>query len=163
MPRLILILCLVMWPSFLSADERPENLSAGYRFIGNYKLNSKIMIERGDSMPVIIAPLLYRVYSDGIDVRVYCVAAGDESYTAYDVYRSDGVGVARKSGEIDIVAGVQGYSTKGDMVRQISVTRKSLTMVKMPPRSHRILVTRAIAVKALAVTPPAKQSTVPQR
>ncbi len=160
---LILTLSLVMLSFVLSAEERPQNLPSGYRFIGNYKLNSKMIVERGNTMPVTISPLLYRVYSDGIDVRVYCVATGDESYTTYDIYRSDGVGIARKSGEIDVVAGVQGYSTKGDMVRQISVTRKSLTMVKMPPRSHRVLITRANAIKALPVIPSAKQSTTPRR
>ena len=164
LPRLILTLCLVMLSSALRADEqRPKNLPDGYRFIGNYKLNSKMMVERGDTMPVTISPLLYSVYSDGIAVRVYCIAAGDESYSTYDIYRSDGVGVARKSGEIDIVAGVQGFSTKGDMVRQISVTRKSLTLVKMPPRSHHVLITRAIAIKALPATPSAKQPAIPRR
>lgn len=98
-------------------------------------------------MPVVISPLTYRVYSDGIDVRVYCRSAGEESFTSYQIYRSDGIGISKSSGEIQVVAGVQGICKKGEMIRQISVTRSSLTMVKMPPRSHRVLVTRAVAVK----------------
>lgn len=152
-----------MLPSGLMAEDQPANLPAGYRFIGTYKLNSKIMVERGDAMPVVISPLIYRVFSDGIDVRVYCKAAGEESFTSYGIYRSDGVGVARKSGEIDVVAGVQAYSTQGEMVRQISVTRSSLTMVKMPPRSHRVLITRATAIKNQPATPSVKQPSVPQQ
>lgn len=131
----------------LSAEDRPEKLPAGYRYIGTYKMSSKVKVEKGESMPVVISPLIYRIYSDGIDVRVYCRSAGEDSFTAYQIYRSDGVGVARESGEINVVAGVQAMSTKGDMVRQISVTRSSITMVKMPPRSHRVIVTRAIALK----------------
>ena len=98
-------------------------------------------------MPVVISPLSYSVYSDGIDVRVYCIKAGDESFTSYQIYRSDGVGVTKASGELQVVAGVQGVCKDGDMVRQISVTRGSLTMVKMPPRSHRVLITRATATQ----------------
>ncbi|NCF13429.1 MAG: hypothetical protein GWP68_08650, partial [Verrucomicrobiaceae bacterium] len=64
----------------------------------------------------------------------------------YQIYRSDGIGVTRKSGEIDLVAGVQALNTSAEMVRQISVTRNSITMVKMPPRSHRVIITRAIAM-----------------
>lgn len=137
-------------------EERPAKLPAGFRYIGHYKLNSKIRVENGDTMPVVISPLVYRVFSDGIDVRVYCFASGEDSYTTYEIYRSDGIGVARKSGEIDVVAGVQASCTKGDMVRQLSVTRNSLTMVKMPPRSHRVIVTRAIALKSDQTNTPKK-------
>lgn len=151
---LILALSLSVFSGTLSAEDRPTKLPAGFRFIGHYKLNSKIRVENGETMPVVISPLIYRVYSDGMDVRVYCLAAGEESFTTYEIYRSDGIGVARKSGEIDLVAGVQAYCTKGQMIRQLSVTRNSLTMVKMPPRSHRVLITRATAVKEA----PAKES-----
>lgn len=124
----------------------PVGLPAGYRYIGRYQLRSKTRVENGRAMPVVIAPLVYRVYSDGIEVRVYVKSGGEESYTGYGIYRSDGIGVARRSGEIDVVAGVQAYCTKGEMIRQVSVTRDSITMVKMPPRSHRVLVTCATAL-----------------
>lgn len=135
-------------PGWLRADDQaPPNLPAGFRLIGNYQLKSKVKVENAQSMPVVISPLKYRVYSDGIDVRVYCQSAGEESYTSYRIYRSDGVGVAKSSGEIQVVAGVQGICKKGEMIRQISVTRSRLTMVKMPPRSHRVLVTQADVIK----------------
>jgi len=110
-------------------------------------------VEYGQAMPVVISPLTYRVYSDGIDVRVYCRTAGEDSFTSYQIYRSDGVGVSKSSGEIQVVAGVQAMCKKGEMLRQISVTRNSLTMVRMPPRSHRVLVTRATAIDAKATAP----------
>lgn len=145
------------------AQDHPDGLPAGYRLIGNFELNSKLRVERGECTPVVIAPLSYRVYSDGMDVRVYCVDADEDNYTAYAIYRSDGVGVARRSGEIDLVAGVQAYSTKGGMVRQISVTRHSLTMVKMPPRSHRVIITRAVAVNDAEKNSTSVQARVPER
>lgn len=149
---LILTMNLSVFSGALFGADRPARLPEGFRFIGHYKLTSKIRVENGDTMPVVILPLVYRVYSDGIDVRVYCLTAGEESFTNYEIYRSDGVGVARKSGEFDVVAGVQAYCTKGGMIRQLSVTRNSLTMVKMPQRSHRVLVTRATAVKNAPTT-----------
>lgn len=144
---LFLAMGLSVMSGSLYGDARPDNLPESFRFIGIYQLNSKIRVENGAAMPVVISPVIYRVFSDGIDVRVYGRAGNEDSYTNYVIYRADGVGMARKSGEIDIVAGVQAYSTNGEMIRQVSVTRNSLTLVKMPPRSHRVLVTRAFVVK----------------
>ncbi|MBT8043702.1 MAG: hypothetical protein KJO79_02025 [Verrucomicrobiae bacterium] len=149
--KVMLTLMVSVLVGSLCAEDRPAGLSAGYRFIGHYKLNSKIRVEAGEAVPVVISPLTYRVFSDGIDVRVYCRSSGEDSFTNYEIYRSDGIGVARKTGEIDVVAGVQGYCTKGDMIRQVSVTRNSLTLVKMPPRSHRVVVTRAVAIKKASI------------
>ncbi len=131
-----------------NAQDQPGNLPAGYRYIGKYQLKSKVRVENGASQAVIISPLIYRVFSDGIEVRVYCKTAGEDNYTAYQIYRSDGVGVANSDRGIELIAGVQAYSTKAQMLRQISVTRNSLTMVKTPPRSHRVIITRAVSLGA---------------
>lgn len=154
--------CLLVTAGMVRADAPPAQLPAGFRFIGHYQLNSKIRVESGEAMPVVISPLRYRVYSDGIDVRVYCRTTDEENYTSYAIYRSDGVGTVQVSGEIDVVAGVQGSCTKGGMIRQISVTRNSLTMVKMPPRSHRVLITRAHAISSQPAAPSVKQPAVIQ-
>ena len=160
-PPLQLILCVMAlqlgWLAAAEVQERPQNLPVGFRFIGNYQLNSKLRIENGVSHAVVISPLVYRVFSDGMEVRVYCETAGEDSFTAYDIYRSDGVGVAKPAGEIELVAGVQAFSTKGKMLRQISVTRSSLTMVKTPPRSHRVIITRAKALSPSNTSPTADQ------
>lgn len=153
----LLVGCLCLAVSAVQAEDKPANLPAGFRFIGSYKLNSKLKVENGKVLPVVISPLVYRVYSDGMEVRVYCRAASSESFTSYDIYRSDGVGTAKPSGEIEVIAGVQGYSTKGDILRQISVTRSDLTMVKTPPRSHRVEIIRARAISSVATEPPAKR------
>lgn len=145
---LLAALCFLVQPVFANSSAPPANLPAGFRLIGSYQLKSKMKVENGEAMPVVISPLSYRVYSDGIDVRVYCHTAGEENFTNYRIYRSDGVGVAKPSGEIQVVAGVQAECKKGEMLRQISVTRNSLTMVKMPPRSHRVIITRAISSPA---------------
>lgn len=132
-------------------NDKPEKLPEGYRYIGTYRLVSKVRVEKAESMPVVISPLVYRVYSDGMDVRVYCRSAGEDSFTTYRIYRSDGVGDARGPGEINVIAGVQALCTTGGMTRQLSVTRASMTMVKMPPRSHRVVITRAVALKSETV------------
>ena len=143
---LVMTVILSVLPGRGYAEDRPAALPLGFRFIGNYQLSSKLRVEKGVSTAVVISPLYYRVYSDGIDVRVYCRSLDEENYIAYEIYRSDGIGVVRKSGEIDLVAGVQANSIKGGVIRQVSVTRNSLTMVNMPPRSHRVIITRAVAV-----------------
>ena len=146
--RLILASCVFsqFWLTALAdTSDLPEDIPAGYRLIGSYELNSKLRVENGVSQSVVISPLVYRVYSDGIDLRVYCETADEDSYTVYQIYRSDGVGVIKKTREIELVAGVQAYSTNGNILRQISVTRNSFTMVQIPPRSHRVIITRAIA------------------
>lgn len=154
--QILLIVCLsaLSVAMGLGAEElgRPDKLPATYRLIGHYQLISKLRVENSKSEAVVISPLLYRVYSDGMEVRVYVRASDEDSFTAYDIYRSDGVGIAKAGGEIEVVAGVQAFTTKGKMLRQISVTRNSFTMVKTPPRSHRVIITRAKAVAA--PTPP---------
>lgn len=149
---LFLILGAALVSGAETQEDRPDKLPAGYRYIGTYKMTSKVKVERGESMPVVITPLVYRVYTDGIEVRIYCRTSDEDSFTAYQIYRSDGIGVARASGEIDLVAGVQAISTKGEMVRQVSLTRASITMVKMPPRSHRVIITRASAMRVEAAS-----------
>ena len=134
------------------AQDAPSNLPAGFRLIGHYQLKSKMKVENGQAMPVLISALAYHVYSDGVDVRVYCNTGGEENFTSYQIYRSDGVGVTKSSGEIQVIAGVQAVCKKGEMFRQISVTRNSLTMVKMPPRSHRVIITRAISSQLKAAS-----------
>ena len=143
---LSLVVLMATWAGNGFANEHPQGLPAGFRFIGHYQMTSKLRVEHGVATPVVISPLRYRVYSDGIDVRVYCRVADEDSYSSFAIYRSDGIGVVSKSGEIDLMAGVQGYSTKGEMIRQISVTRNSFTMIKTPPRSHRVIITRAVCL-----------------
>jgi len=144
----LLAICCFVLPVMVDAQEAPTNLPVGFRLIGSYQLKSKIKVENGQAMAVLISPLAYHVYSDGVDVRVYCNTGGAENFTSYQIYRSDGVGVAKSSDEIEMIAGVQAVCKKGEMFRQLSVTRNSLTMVKMPPRSHRVIITRAISSPA---------------
>jgi len=160
--QVLLIACLsalfMTTGSGAEALGRPDKLAATYRLIGHYQLISKLRVENSRSEAVVISPLLYRVYSDGMEVRVYVRSSGEDSFTAYDIYRSDGVGISKQAGEIEVVAGVQAFNTKGKMLRQISVTRNSFTMVKTPPRSHRVIITRAKAIAApVAPTTAAEQ------
>jgi len=125
-----------------SLTASPIEVPSSFKLIGAFKLTSSVKIENGELLELVISPLNYEVYSDGLDVRVYCITEGSSSYTNYSIYRSDGISIA-KNNEISFEAGVQAYSTQGDMVRQISLTRKRLTMIKIPPQSSRIIVTKA--------------------
>ena len=135
----------VVWGFLISLlAASPIEVPSSFKLIGGFKLTSSVKIENGEVLELVISPLDYEVYSDGLDVRVYCITEGgsSSSYTNYSIYRSDGISSA-KNNEIIFEAGVQAYSTQGDMIRQISLTRKRLTMIKIPPQSSRIIVTRA--------------------
>lgn len=131
----------------VSGNDRPNGLPSTYRLIGNYQLNSKVRVERGETTPLLISPLKYQVYSDGIEVRLYYPSSDDYDFIIFQIYRSDGIGISRASGEIDFLAGVQALNQSAGLVRQLSITSNSFTMVHVPPRSHRVLITRAFAVQ----------------
>jgi hypothetical protein len=128
-------------------NDRPRDLPPSFRLIGNYQLNSKIRVERGESTPVVISPIIYQVFRDGIEVRLYYPASDDYEFISYQIYRSDGIGSTRESGGIDLIAGVQALNQSAGLIRQLSITGKSFTMVNVPPRSHRVVITRAFALK----------------
>ncbi|MGB2402178.1 MAG: hypothetical protein ACPIA7_02075 [Akkermansiaceae bacterium] len=130
-----------------NANDRPDSLPSTFRLIGNYQLNSKIRVERGEATPLVISPLRYQIYSDGIEVRLYYPSSDDFDCITFQIYRSDGIGITRKSGEINFVAGVQALNQRAGLIRQLSITNNSFTMVNVPPRSHRVLITRAFALE----------------
>ncbi|MGB1260169.1 MAG: hypothetical protein ACPG6P_09025, partial [Akkermansiaceae bacterium] len=109
--RTLLPCILMLWVlvACFCLAERPQKLPDSYRFIGEYKLNSHMRVESGVTRPVSISPVRYRVYSDGMEARVYCMTSdGGKSFTPYKIYRSDGIGVPKSSGALELVAGVQG-------------------------------------------------------
>lgn len=128
------------------AQEEVSGLPAGFKLIGKYKTSSKLKVENGKSLPILTSPLVYRAYSDGLDVRIYCEGVDDTHFAVYQIYNSEGVGSTTEKGETDYIAGIQASSSLGDVLRQISLTRNRLVMVKMPTRSHRVIVTNAEAI-----------------
>ncbi|MGJ8661053.1 MAG: hypothetical protein ACSHXL_03370, partial [Bacteroidota bacterium] len=108
----LMVSCLV-----LCADEstRPGNLTDDYRYIGEYQTYAETRVENAQAMSSLLSPIIFRVYSDGVDVRVYCVGLDDESFTTYQIYQSNGIGVSHSPGEIDYIAGVQASCTQGEM------------------------------------------------
>lgn len=141
----IILSFITLNPSFVLAEESKPTVPVGFKLIGQYKTKSKVQVENGVSLALLISPLVYSVYSDGVDVRIYCEGVDEEHYASYQIYSSEGIGLAGEQGETDYVAGVQAHSLQGDMVRQISLTRYNLVMVKMPSRSHRVMITHAAA------------------
>lgn len=126
-----------------SNDTKPKNLPSEFTHIGEYVATLETRVENGVSNPVVLSPLIYHVYTDGIDIRLYCLSVDDESFSSYRIYRSDGIGLTDADGEVSYIAGVQASSMLGDVCRQISVTRESLVMVKIPPRSNRVTIISA--------------------
>ena len=147
MIRMILWVLLCMLPLCMNAQNSSENSLKGFTYVGDYKLESSTKIEGQELIQLMISPLIYKVYTNGLDIRVYVANGDKDSYIAYTIYNADSIGEMNSEGGIDFFAGVQAYSTQGEMIRQLSVTRSSLTMVKIPPRSHRVLVTKATLIK----------------
>lgn len=145
MNRQLLYVTFLVLPYFSNGEESSNFIEIPERFklIGEYEMVSKVKVENGLSLQLMTSPLVYQVYSDGIDVRVYNKGGEERSYKSYHIYSSDGIGVLSESSEIEYVAGVQAIFIQGDMVRQMSLTRDNLVMVKTPPRSNRVLITYA--------------------
>lgn len=102
-----------------------------YDYMGSYLLEKRVKVRHGEVFEVYMKPIRYRVYTDGISVRLY---GGGQSggYTAYEIYRSEGVIEAPDRSTIETVAGVQARSTTGSILRSITLTRRELMITTHP-------------------------------
>lgn len=131
----------------LAADE--------FRHVGDYVLKSRTKIAGDKSTPIIIKPMLLRVYSNGIEIRV--TARDDaEAQSTFQIYRSDGIGRQRApGGPIDILPGVQASTQTGGVLRHLRLSRESLTITSFPGVSDQTIISYAIGIEPGPDEPPA--------
>ena len=114
----------------------------GYDFIGVYHVESVIRVREGESFSSPIVDTSYRVFSNGSEIRLYQVNAGN-AYHTYNVYRSDGISEQSTGGAIMLKPGLQARQVSSDLVKQLSLTQRSLTITQFPAISDTVVVTYA--------------------
>lgn len=139
---------LVFGIAFSSAAEKavpvPE-VPAEFSYVGTYRLVKRVKMRAGKSFEVAIPSVAYLVYSDGITLRFYGEAGGTH-HTAFDIYRNDGVMRQRKDNVLESVPGVQARSSAGDVLRQVTLTSRTMTLTKFPAMSDAVEITYAARV-----------------
>lgn len=132
----------------LSAAEKavpvPE-VPPDFGYVGTYRLVKRVKMRSGKPLEIAIPPVAYLVYSDGITLRFYGEAGGT-SHTAFEIYRSDGVTRQRKDNVLESVPGVQARSTAGQVLRQVTLTGRTMTLTKFPAMSDAVEITYATRV-----------------
>jgi hypothetical protein len=125
-------------------------VAAEFRHVGDYLLQSRCKLQGTRSMPIAIKPLVFHVFTDGVEVRI-SADEDQDARTTFEIYRSDGIG-SRKgaTGALEIIPGVQGLSRNGSLLRHLRLSREFLTITAFPGVSDQTIVTHAIAVDGTA-------------
>lgn len=140
-PALMVLAC-VLGLAPADGSSQDEGLPAGFRFVGNYKVERRVKIREGKPFPVAMEAFLCRVYTDGISVRIYGDEGG-EGYTSFTVYRNDGVMVPTSERTVETMPGVQAKTSVGDVLRHLTLTEDRLVLTKFPALSDLVEVTYA--------------------
>ena len=156
MIRIAPLLMTLLW---LAAGAR--SLGGEFRHVGDYLLKSRTRLTGDRANPIEIKPLLLKVYTNGVEVRITADKDEDAS-SSFEIYRSDGIGRQRSTGgALEVIPGVQAFSRNGGVFRHLRLSRESLTITMFPGVSEQTVVSYAIAVESTPATP-AKTATPPK-
>lgn len=123
-----------------------------YKHVGDFLLRSHFKITGDKVTPIPMKAIGFRVYTDGVRVKV--VAEDDEdSHTTFVIYRSDGIGRQRPDrGAIEVIPGLQATSQTDGVLRHLRLSRESLTITTFPGVSNQTVVSHAVAAKLKSKT-----------
>ncbi len=121
--------------------------AGGFTHVGDYLLQSHFKIRGGDKTSIAMKPIAFRVFTDGVTVRV-TAEGDDEAHTSFEIYRSDGIGRQRSAGgALEIIPGIQATSRTGGAMRHLRLTRESMTITTFPGVSDQTIVSHSIAAE----------------
>lgn len=116
-----------------------------FRHIGDYLVTSRLKVTDAEVTRVAIKPFRLSAFTNGTEVRI-STAGDEESASAFQIYRSDGIGrQAARSAALEIVPGLQASSTQGGTLSHLRLTPASLTITRFPGVSNQTIVTHAVA------------------
>ena len=126
----ITVLCLIiaLGPS---ARGQEAAVPAEFDYVGTYEIDRKFKVREGEPFNVIMKPMLVRIFTDGISIRIYG-GGEDGGYTSYEVYRGEGIIEAPDRTIIETVAGVQAKSMVGGTLKNLTLTKRRLSVVSHP-------------------------------
>jgi hypothetical protein len=128
--------------SFLSVAAN----AAEFRHIGDFLLQSHFKVTATGAIAVPMKPVAFKVYTDGITVRINLMEDEKEAYTSFDIYRSDGISRQREdSGAIEIIPGIQASSNIDGTLRHLRLTKESFTLTTFTGISDQTTISHAVA------------------
>ena len=146
---LLLLLGLALAPA---ADATGDS---EFRHFGNFILKSHFKITGDRVTPIPMKPVVFRVTTDGVRVRVAVEGEG-EAHSSFEIYRADGICRQRSgSADLDVIPGIQAMSTSGKVLRQLRLSRETLTLTTFPGLSDQTIISHAVATE-LTSAPVAK-------
>jgi hypothetical protein len=133
--------------ALLSAFLACAGAAAGGEFstMGDYVIHRQVKITgAGKVVDIPMKPLPLRVETDGVTVRISTSAENDDSWSAFKIYRSDGIGrQTTAGGPLEVVPGVQATSDTGGVYKHLRLTRDTLTLTVFPGVSDQTVITHA--------------------
>ncbi len=119
--------------------------SAEFKHVGDFLLQSHFKLVGQQITPIPMKPIAFRVFSDGIHIRV-SAEGEEESHSTFEIYRSDGIGRQRQgAGAIEIIPGLQASSHSGGTLRHLRLSRESMTITSFPGVSDQTVVSHSVA------------------
>lgn len=123
--------------------------AAEFRHIGDYVLKSYFKVTGTELTDIPMKPVTFKVYTDGITVRINLSEDEKEVHTSYEIYRSDGISRQRGAeAAIEVVPGIQAYTNAGGTLRHLRLTQEFFTITTFPGVSDQTIVSHAVAVTA---------------
>ena len=121
--------------------------ASDFRPVGDFLLTAHYKITGEKITPIPMKPIAFHVTTDGIIIRV---SAEDdkESYTTFEIYRSDGIGRQRSDGALEVIPGVQGKSETDGILRHLRLSGESMTITTFPGVSDQTIVSYSVAAEA---------------
>ena len=130
---------------FNSAFAREENL----RHVGDYLLKSHFKISGDKVIPIPIKPIAFRVYTDGVTVKV-ATEDDDGAHTKFEIYRSDGIARQRVGGgALEIIPGIQAMNRTSGILKHLRMSAESMTITTFPGVSNQTIVSHSVAAEPI--------------
>jgi hypothetical protein len=118
-----------------------------FRHIGDYVLKTHFKVTASGATPIPMKTLAFKVYTDGVTLRINLMEDEKEAYTSFDIYRSDGISRQQsESGAIEVIPGIQASSNSGGLLRHLRLTQESFTLTTFPGMSDQTIVSHAVAI-----------------
>ncbi len=139
MTRISLLLTLYLLSSVVWAAE--------YKHVGDFLMQSHFKLTGQQVTPIPMKPIAFRVFTDGIHIRV--TAEGDQdAHTTFEIYRSDGIGRQRPgAGALEVIPGLQAMSNVAGTLRHLRLSRESMTITTFPGVSDQTIVSYSVAAE----------------
>ncbi len=116
-----------------------------FRHVGDFLLQSHYKLAGTKMTAIPMKAIAFHVFTDGVTIRV-SPEGQENSHTSFEIYRSDGIGRQRAgSGALEVVPGVQAYTSAGGTLRHLRISQESMTITTFPGVSDQTIVSYSIA------------------